>query len=154
MRFYLLLPMLLGLNLMAQSDSYLIIKHRIKAKEVVLEEGAFVKVKTFKGEKIKGRMRVLSEQLIKVKHKVVPLTNIERIAVRKPSLAQLGAASFSMGVNLVFYGLQSSFRRGWKPLDESYAISLPFLGAGASLIAFSRPRYAKNWTFEGQMPGW
>lgn len=150
----LLIPLLLTTSLFAQSDKYLIIKHRTKNKEIVLQEGEFVYVKTFKGEKIKGTMLVLSEQLIKVKHKVVPLTNVERIGTRNKLVMQIGSAVVSMGVNLVLYGVQNNIRNGWKTADDNYTTSIPFLTAGGGLLLLNRKRKAKHWTYKGQMPGW
>ncbi|MFY0643510.1 MAG: hypothetical protein JXR19_03515 [Bacteroidia bacterium] len=150
----LVVPILFSLSVFAQSDKYLIIKHRTKSKEVVIQEGAFVVVKTFKGERVNGNMLVLSEALIKVKHKVVPLTNVERIGIRNRAMVQLGSAAVSMGMNLVFYGLQNNFRNGWKQVDDSYMVSAPFLAAGVSMIWFNRKRKSKHWIYKGQMPGW
>ncbi len=62
---------------MAQSTKYLVLKHREKLREVVIAQGEYVVVESFKGEKIRGAMVVLSETLIRVKHKVVPLTNVK-----------------------------------------------------------------------------
>ncbi len=149
-----LIFLLLPLNLFAQSDKFLIIKHREKAKEVVISEGAFVSVKTFKGERIRGIMLVLTEDLIKVKHKVVPLTNVERIGVRNALMLQIGSASISMGMNLVLFGVQRNLKNGWQKADENYGIGLPFLSAGLSMVWITRKRRAKHWSFHGQMPGW
>ena len=146
--------MLISFNVFAQADRYLILQHRHKQKELVIKQGEFVVVKTFKGEKVKGTMLVLTEDLIKVKHKVVPLTSIQSIGKRNGALVQLGSAALSMGVNLVFYGLQNSIRNGWSTADESYTVSIPFLASGFSMILFSRKRKAKRWKYQGQLPGW
>lgn len=154
MFYKLILPLLICANCFGQADRFLILEHRTKTKEVVVQEGAFVMVKTFKGERISGRMRVLSESLIKVKHKVVPLTNVERIGVRNQAMSQFGAAAFSMGVNLLFYRIQNGLKNGWREKDGSLTASVPFLAAGGGMLWWSPKRRAKHWTFKGQMEGW
>lgn len=154
MWFRIIIPLLFSFSAMGQSDKYLILEHRSKPKEVVIEEGEYVFVKTFKGEKVKGRMLVLSESLIKVKHKVVPLTNVQKIGKRNPYASQIGSAIFSMGMNLVLFGIQSDLKNGWKEPDDNYVVSIPFLSSGSALLFFHRKRTSKNWTFKGQMPGW
>ena len=51
----------------SQTKKYVIIKHRDKHKEVAVAQGEYVVVITFKGEKIKGHLEVLSETLVRVK---------------------------------------------------------------------------------------
>lgn len=150
----LLILLIIPIQCLAQSDSYLIIKHRKKQKEVVISEGSVVVVKTFKGERIRGPMLVLSQNLIKVKHKVVPLTNVEQIGIRNSVMLQLGSASLSMGMNLLLFGVQRNLRNGWQRPDENYSIGLPFVTAGVSMIWFTRKRKSNQWTYYGQMPGW
>ena len=149
-----ILPLLICINAYAQSDRFLIIKHRIQDKEKVVAEGEIVMIKTFKGERLRGRMFVLTEDLIKVKHKVVPLTNVERVGVQSKLATQIGGAAVSMGVNLVFFGVQNNMRHGWDKTDGSYTASAPFLAFGSAMIVFSRKRKIKNWVFRGQMDGW
>lgn len=154
MWFRIIIPLLFSFSAMAQSDKYLILEHRSKPKEVVIEEGEFVFVKTFKGDKVRGRMLLLSESLIKVKHKVVPLTNVQKIGKRNAVASQIGSAVLSMGMNLVLFGIQNDLKNGWKEPDENYAVSLPFLAVGSGLVFIHHKRTSKNWTFKGQMPGW
>ena len=76
--FSLLLLIIVSTGLQAQTNKYVILKHRDKPQEVAIAQGEYVVVTTFKGEKIKGQMEVLSETLIRVKHKIVPLTSIQK----------------------------------------------------------------------------
>ena len=138
----------------AQTNKYLVIKHRDKQKEVVIAQGEFVVVKTFKGEKIRGTMEVLSETLIHVKHKVVPLTNVERIGRRDPWMFRIASVLVSTGMNISLFGLSDNLRKGWDIPSENYKAGLPMLAVGIPLMALTYKRTSRKWTYEGAMCSW
>ncbi len=117
-------------TIQAQTNKYLVLKHRDKQKEVVIAQGEFVVVKTFKGEKIRGQMEVLSETLIRVKHKVVPLTNIERIGKRDAWTMRIASLIVSTGMNITLFGLSDNLRHGWDTPSENYKAGIPLLAVG------------------------
>jgi hypothetical protein len=143
-----------GFTLNAQTNKYLVIKHRDKQKEVVIAEGEFVVVKTFKGENIRGTMEVLSETLIRVKHKIVPLTNVERIGKRDPWAFRIASVLVSTGMNISLFGLSDNLRNGWDAPSENYKAGLPMLAVGIPLMVVTRKRTSKRWTYEGAMGNW
>jgi hypothetical protein len=138
----------------AQTSKYLVIKHREKQKEVVIAEGEFVVVKTFKGEKIRGKMEVLSETLIRVKHKIVPLTNVERIGRRDPWAFRIASVLVSTGMNISLFGLSDNLRSGWDRPSENYKAGLPMLAVGIPLMVLTYKRTSKNWTYECALGSW
>lgn len=138
----------------AQSNKYLVLKHRDKSKEKVIAQGEFVVVKTFKGEKIRGTMEVLSETLIRVKHKIVPLTNVERIGKRDPWAFRIASVLVSTGMNISLFGLSENLREGWKTPSQNYKAGLPMLVAGIPLMVLTYKRTSKKWTYEGAMGNW
>jgi len=143
-----------GIVVQAQTSKYLVIKHREKQKEVVVAQGEFVVVKTFKGEKIRGTMEVLSETLIRVKHKIVPLTNVERIGRRDPWTFRIASVLVSTGMNISLFGLSDNLRNGWDSPSENYKAGLPMLAVGIPLMVITYKRTSKRWTYEGAMGNW
>jgi hypothetical protein len=141
-------------TIQAQTNKYLVLKHRDKQKEVVIAQGEFVVVKTFKGEKIRGQMEVLSETLICVKHKVVPLTNVERIGKRDAWTMRIASLLVSTGMNISLFGLSDNLRKGWDIPSENYKAGLPMLAVGIPLMALTYKRTSKKWTYEGAMGSW
>ena len=151
----LILPLLLmGSNIYAQTNKYLILKKRDSKREIVYNEGEIVIVKTFKGEKIKGPMIVLTESLIQVKHKVVPLTNVQCIGKRNPVIGRIASVLVTTGMNFFVYGLSDNLKNGWSEVSENYKASLPMLGLGVPLLTLTHKRKAKKWKFEGQVNSW
>lgn len=134
-----------------QSRKFLIISHRLKAKEVVISEGQIVVVKSFKGEKLKGPLEVLSENLIRVKHKVVPLTNIQYIGRTNPEVVRVASLIVSTGMNLFLYGLSDNLKHGWESLSDTHKASVPLLAVGIPLLTVSYKRMSKKWTYKGQV---
>ncbi|PCJ66747.1 MAG: hypothetical protein COA58_04620 [Bacteroidetes bacterium] len=141
-------------SVFAQSDKFLILKHRDKIKEIVINEGEFVVVKTFKGGKVRGRVLVLSENMIKVKHKVVPLTSIERIGRRNAAVTKIASLVVSTGMNLFLYGVSDNLRNGWDETNGNYKAGVPLLGIGIPLLTTTYKRTSKKWKFVGQVSGW
>jgi len=139
---------------MAQLPKYLVLKHRDKPKEVVIAEGEYVVVESFKGEKIRGTMVVLSETLIRVKHKVVPLTNVKSIGRRNMRIYQIASMLVSIGVNITLFGLSDNLRHGWERPSQNYKAGLPMLAVGIPLMVLTHKRTSEHWTYDGQMPGW
>jgi hypothetical protein len=138
----------------AQATKYLVLNHRDKQKEVVIAQGEFVVVKTFKGEKIRGQMEVLSETLIRVKHKIVPLTNVERIGRRDPWAFRIASVLVSTGMNISLFGLSDNLRSGFDRPSENYKAGLPMLAVGIPLMVLTYKRTSKNWMYEGAIGGW
>jgi hypothetical protein len=68
---------------------------------VVISEGEIVSIHTFKGDKVKGQMLVLSDKLIKVKHKVVPLTSVKQLGSRSAPVAKVASLVVTTGMNLL-----------------------------------------------------
>ncbi len=146
--------LLFTLSSIAQAPKYLILKHRDKQKEVVITEGEYVSIKTFKGDKVRGQMLVLSEKLIKVKHKVVPLTNVKSIGRRGAGVGRVASLVVTTGMNLLLYGISDNLRNGWNEMSQNYRASLPMLAVGIPLITTTYKRKSKNWKYEGQLTGW
>jgi hypothetical protein len=144
----------LAYSIQAQTNKYLVLKHRDKQKEVVIAQGEFVVVKTFKGEKIRGQMEVLSETLIRVKHKVVPLTNVERIGKRDAWTMRIASLIVSTGMNITLFGLSDNLRHGWDTPSENYKAGIPLLAAGIPMLVLTYKRTSKHWTYEGAMGNW
>lgn len=138
----------------AQTNKYLVLKHRDKQKEVVIAQGEFVVVKTFKGEKIRGQMEVLSETLIRVKHKIVPLTNVERLGKRDAWIMRIASLIVSTGMNVTLFGLSENLREGWDSPSENYKAGVPLLAAGFPMLVLTYKRTSKHWTYEGAMGNW
>mgnify|MGYP007079516089 CR=1 FL=1 len=138
----------------AQSNKYLILKHRDKQKEVVIAQGEFVVIESFKGEKIRGQMEVLSETLIRVKHKVVPLTNVKKIGRRNAKVMRVATVLVSMGMNISLYGLSDNLRHGWDEPSENYKAGIPMLAVGIPLMIMTYKRTSEHWTFEGTVGAW
>jgi hypothetical protein len=144
----------LAYTIQAQTNKYLVLKHRDKQKEVVIAQGEFVVVKTFKGEKIRGQMEVLSETLIRVKHKVVPLTNVERIGKRDAWTMRIASLIVSTGMNITLFGLSDNLRHGWDTPSENYKAGIPLLAVGIPMLVLTYKRTSKYWTYEGAMGNW
>lgn len=144
----------LVLSSLAQAPKFLILKHRSKQKEVVVTEGEFVSVTTFKGEKVRGQMLVLSEKLIKVKHKVVPLTSVRSIGRRSAPVARVASMIVTTGMNLMLYGVSNNLKNGWEGELDNYKASGPLLALGIPLLTVTYKRTSEHWKFAGQMPGW
>lgn len=138
----------------AQNSKYLVLKHREKQKEVVISEGEFVVLKTFKGEKVRGQMRILADNMIRVKHKVVPLTSVERIGRRSPGISRVASLVVTTGMNLFLYGLSDNLKNGWEQPSENYKASTPLLAVGIPLLVLTYKRTSKNWTYEGAVGSW
>lgn len=138
----------------SQTNKYLVIKHRDKQKEVVIAEGEYVVVKTFKGEKIRGTVEVLSETLIRVKHKIVPLTNVERIGRRYAWAMRIASVLVSTGMNISIFGLSDNLRNGWDAPSENYKAGIPMLAVGIPLMVLTYKRKSKKWTYEGALGSW
>lgn len=151
---YILLLMCIAGSAHSQTNKYLILKHRDKAKEVVVAHGEFVVLKTFKGEKIRGKMEVLSETLIRVKHKIVPLTNVERIGRRDAWAMRIASVLVSTGMNISLFGLSDNLRNGWQEPSENYKAGLPMLGVGIPLMMLTYKRTSKQWLYEGTVGAW
>jgi hypothetical protein len=153
-----IIGIIIGLSLAyavhAQTNKYLVLKHRDKQKEEVVAQGEFVVVKTFKGEKIRGTMEVLSETLIRVKHKVVPLTNVERIGKRDAWTMRIASLIVSTGMNITLFGLSDNLRHGWDTPSENYKAGIPLLAAGIPMLVLTYKRTSKHWTYEGAMGNW
>jgi hypothetical protein len=152
--FLLFLCLLFLQTAFSQSNKYLVLKHRDKQKEVVIAQGEFVVVKTFKGEKVRGQMEVLSETLIRVKHKVVPLTNVERIGKRDAWTMRIASLIVSTGMNITLFGLSDNLRHGWDTPSENYKAGIPLLAAGIPMLVLTYKRTSRHWTYEGTMGNW
>jgi hypothetical protein len=146
--------LLAGNFALAQTNKYLVLKHREKQKEVVIAHGEFLVVKTFKGEKIRGTMEVLSENMIRVKHKIVPLTNVERIGKRDARLLRVASLLVSTGMNITLFGVSDNLRNGWDTPSENYKAGIPMLAVGIPFIVFSYKRTSQHWTYEGALGSW
>ncbi len=122
--------MLVGLVLLhiscnAQSQKYLVLKHRDKPKEIAIVEGEFVVIRSFKGEKIRGPLEVVSEDLIRVKHKVVPLTNVQSFGKRNNKVMRVASTILSVGLNISVYGLSENLKNGWTNVLRQYFKNRP-----------------------------
>jgi hypothetical protein len=148
------LVLLMSTLCQAQTNKYLVIKHRENSKEVVIAQGEFVVVKTFKGEKIRGTMEVLSENMIRVKHKIVPLTNVERVGKRDAKVLRIASLIVSTGMNITLFGLSDNLRHGWDTPSDNYKAGIPMLGVGIPAIVLSYKRTSKKWTYEGAVGNW
>ena len=149
------IPMLLFTSsIYAQSNKYLILKKRESTREVVFNEGEIIVIKSLKGEKIKGPMIVLTESLIQVKHKVVPLTNVACIGKRNPVIGRIASVLVTTGMNFFVYGLSDNLKNGWSEVSENYKASVPMLGLGVPLLTMTYKRKAKKWTFKGDVGNW
>jgi hypothetical protein len=144
----------LAYTIQAQTNKYLVLKHRDKQKEVVIAQGEYVVVKTFKGEKIRGQMEVLSETLIRVKHKIVPLTNEERIGKRDAWTMRIASLIVSTGMNITLFGLSENLREGWDTPSENFKAGIPLLAAGIPMLVLTHKRTSQHWTYEGAMGNW
>ncbi|MGB1038805.1 MAG: hypothetical protein ACPGYY_09185 [Bacteroidia bacterium] len=150
----LMLPLFLALSGFAQTNKYLVLEHRHKQKEVVIAEGEVVIIKTFKGERISGRMTVLSEALIRVKHKVVPLTNVQYVGRRNQKILRIASLVVSTGANLLLYGISEDLRDGWGTLSENHKASVPMLAVGIPFLTMTYKRTSKNWKYKGELGTW
>jgi hypothetical protein len=155
MKIYLIILLsILSYAVNAQSNKYLILKHRDKQKEVVIAQGEYVVIESFKGDKIRGQMEVLSETLIRVKHKVVPLTNVKSVGRRNAKIMRVATVLVSTGMNISLYGLSDNLRHGWEKPSENYKAGLPMLAVGIPFMAITFKRTSENWTYEGTVGAW
>ena len=152
--FSLLLLIIVSTGLQAQTNKFVILKHRDKPQEVAIAQGEYVVVTTFKGEKIKGQMEVLSETLIRVKHKIVPLTSIQKFGRRNQRVFQLASMLVSTGMNITLFGLSDNLRHGWEVPSNNYKAGLPMLAVGIPLMIFAHKRTSKRWTYKGTVGNW
>ena len=141
-------------TLSAQTSKYVILKHRDKQKEVVVAHGEYVVLTTFKGETIKGQLEVLSETLVRVKHKVVPLTNVQKFGRRNQRLFQLGSMIVTTGMNITLFGLSDNLRHGWETPSTNYKAGVPMLAVGIPMMLFTYKCTSEHWTFEGTVGSW
>ena len=152
-QFVILLLCISGL-VSAQTSKYVILKHRDKQKEIAVAQGEYVVLTTFKGEAIKGKLEVLSETLVRVKHKVVPLTNIQKFGRRNQRLFQLGSMIVTTGMNITLFGLSDNLRHGWDTPSTNYKAGVPMLAVGIPLMLFTYKRTSEHWIFEGTVGAW
>jgi hypothetical protein len=89
-----------------------------------------------------------------VKHKIVPLTNVDRIGRRDPWAFRIASVLVSTGMNITLFGLGDNMRSGWERPSENYKAGLPMLAVGIPLMLLTYKRTSKNWTYEGAMGGW
>ena len=152
--FLLLVQFGIAVLLFGQNDKYLIIEHREKQKEVVIANGEIVRVRSFKGEKLKGKIEILSESLVRVKHKVVPLTSIQSIGRKHKVVGRIASLLVTNGMNLFVYGVNDNLRNGWDQVSHLYKASIPMLGVGIPFLVVTKNRKAKKWTYVGQVDIW
>jgi hypothetical protein len=138
----------------SQTNKYVIIQHRDKHKEVAVAQGEYVVVTTFKGEKIKGHLEVLSETLIRVKHKIVPLTSIRKFGRRNQRIFQIASAMVSTGMNISLFGLSDNLRHGWETPSNNYKAGVPILVVGIPLMVLTYKRTSEHWTYVGMVGNW
>lgn len=129
------------------AQNYLVIKHRTKQKEVVLEEGRMLVAVAFDGEKVRGPLKIISEHVIQIKNKIVPLTNVKKIGAKDPWIMKIGSLVTSNGANLLVYGLNDNLSNGWDRLSALHKAALPMLAAGLPVMLISRKRNIKHWTY-------
>jgi hypothetical protein len=154
MRYKLIFALLIICKLgVAKPSKFLIIEHRSKVKEVVIAQGEWVVVKTFNGETVRGEIQIISETLIRVKHKVVPLTSVKCIGKKNAYIQRVASLIVTNGVNLILFGLNENLRNGWD-LGNGHKAGIPMLGLGVPLLTITHKRKAKNWKFIGQISQW
>ena len=138
----------------AQTNKYVILKHRDKQKEVAVAQGEFVIITTFKGEKMKGPLEVLSDKLIRIKHQIVPLTSIQSFGRRNRRIYQIASTMVSTGMNITLFGLSDNLRHGWDEPSDNYKAGIPMLIVGIPMMVLSYKRTSENWTYVGTVGDW
>lgn len=139
---------------LAQDSRFLILEHRERSKEVVFSEGEYIVVKSLKGETVRGALHVVDEKLIRVRNKVISLTNVESIGKRNIVLYKVASLMVTNGLNLLVYGLNENLRNGWDNVSSLHKASLPMLGLGIPMLTFTYKRKVKKWTYEGVVSYW
>lgn len=105
----LLILSLLFLNHLEAQEQAIKVFNEKTGKGLVIKEGKRIRIKTFEGEKISGRFKVIDDQSILVKNKRIKLSQIEKIK-RNPLIATIltngilyyiGTAL--IGASIIFY---------------------------------------------------
>lgn len=138
----------------AQVKRYLVMEHRTKPREVVFNPGEFVVVRSVRGERIRGPLEVIDEQLIGVKNKVIPLTNVEAIGRRSKWANQLSSFMISAGLGLLQLGIQGAAIDSNGVNNKAFIMSAPMLVSGTGVALILPKRKRKNWKYIGVVHQW
>lgn len=133
--------------MLAYCQNYFVLEHRKKIKEVAITEGDLVVIISKDGEKVRGKIKMVNHNLVQVKNKVIPLCKIEGIGTKNKFVSSLGSLLVTNGMNLLIYGLNENFSKGWKQVSALHKASLPMLAAGLPVFLITQKRTTEKWKF-------
>lgn len=141
-------------NCVAQTTQYLILKHKEKKKEIAIAEGSALAIKLKSGEKIRGELVMLNETTIRVKNRIISLTDIESIGRKHQGIYRIAALVVTNGMNVFLFGMNDNLLNGWDKISNAHKASLPMLAVGVPLLTITQKHQAEHWTFLLVLKDW
>ncbi len=151
MKRFVLISIILFALQVVQAENYLVLKQRGGDKEVVIQEGEMVVIKTTNKRKHRGKLHVVSEQVVRIQNKLILISNIESVGKKNMYISRAAALIVTNGMNMLLFGFNDNLRNGWGEPSDLHKASVPMLSVGIPLLAITRKRKIWNWEVSVEM---
>jgi hypothetical protein len=138
----------------AQNTQYLILKHKEKTKKIAIAEGSALSIKLKSGEKVRGEIVLINETTVRVKNRIINITDIESIGRKHQGIYRVAALIVTNGMNVFLFGMNDNLLNGWDKISNAHKASLPMLAVGVPLLTITHKRKAEHWVFLPVLKDW